>query len=184
MRDLVQGAAPAGRPGEDAAERSRGVVSRRADLRPGSGRRSRGPWLDRGAWAWRGDDLSDHTSLGGGRAAVRPRRDRQYDRADDRSSRRAPRPIVRHVAHGQHARPACRAGQCVRRASGVDGWTEQGAGRYVLAVSEATVAAPAVVRALVAAGADVLSIGESHHSLEDVYLEWMAEGAEVQRRRR
>jgi ABC-2 type transport system ATP-binding protein len=28
-----------------------------------------------------------------------------------------------------------------------------------------------VTRALVAAGVDVLSIGESHHSLEDVYLE-------------
>ena len=32
-------------------------------------------------------------------------------------------------------------------------------------------AAPAVTRALVAAGADVLSIGESQHTLEDVYLE-------------
>jgi len=30
---------------------------------------------------------------------------------------------------------------------------------------------PAVTRALVAAGADVLSIGEKQHSLEDVYLE-------------
>ena len=32
-------------------------------------------------------------------------------------------------------------------------------------------AAPAVTRALVAAGVDVLSITESHHTLEDVYLE-------------
>ena len=30
---------------------------------------------------------------------------------------------------------------------------------------------PAGLRALVAAGADVLSIGEAQHSLEDVYLE-------------
>ena len=66
---------------------------------------------------------------------------------------------------------------------GVDGWDERDPGRYVLAVSEATVAAPAVTRALVAAGADVLSIGESHHSLEDVYLEWIGEDAEAQRRR-
>jgi ABC-2 type transport system ATP-binding protein len=66
----------------------------------------------------------------------------------------------------------------------VDGWDEHGPGRYVLSVSDATVAAPAVVRALVAAGADVLSIGESHHSLEDVYLEWIREDAETQRRRR
>ena len=66
---------------------------------------------------------------------------------------------------------------------GVDGWDERGPGRYVLAVSEATIAAPAVTRALVAAGADVLSIGESHHSLEDVYLEWIGGDAEAQRRR-
>ena len=66
---------------------------------------------------------------------------------------------------------------------GVDSWDERGPGRYVLAVSEVTVAAPAVTRALVAAGADVLSIGESHHSLEDVYLEWIGEDAEAQRRR-
>ena len=32
-------------------------------------------------------------------------------------------------------------------------------------------AAPAVNRALVSAGADVLSLGESRHSLQDVYLE-------------
>jgi ABC-2 type transport system ATP-binding protein len=33
------------------------------------------------------------------------------------------------------------------------------------------VAAPAVNRALVSAGADVLSLGGSRHSLQDVYLE-------------
>ena len=42
-------------------------------------------------------------------------------------------------------------------------------------------AAPAVTRALVEAGADVLSIGESRHSLEDVYLEMIDEDAEVRR---
>jgi ABC-2 type transport system ATP-binding protein len=42
---------------------------------------------------------------------------------------------------------------------------------YVLTVSDPARAAPAVTRALVAAGADVLSIAESRHSLEDVYLE-------------
>ena len=44
-----------------------------------------------------------------------------------------------------------------------------------------TVAAPAVTRALVAAGADVLSISESHHSLEDVYLELIDEDEEAGR---
>jgi ABC-2 type transport system ATP-binding protein len=42
---------------------------------------------------------------------------------------------------------------------------------YVLTVSDPVQAAPGVTRALVAAGADVLSITESRHALEDVYLE-------------
>jgi ABC-2 type transport system ATP-binding protein len=53
----------------------------------------------------------------------------------------------------------------------VDGWRQDGPATYVLAVSEQAVAAPAVTRALVAAGAEVLSISQSRHSLEDVYLE-------------
>jgi ABC-2 type transport system ATP-binding protein len=52
----------------------------------------------------------------------------------------------------------------------VDGWHQDSPASYVLAVSEPDVAAPAAVRALVAAGADVLSISQSRHSLEDVYL--------------
>ena len=53
----------------------------------------------------------------------------------------------------------------------VDGWRADGPASYVLSVSDPVVAAPAVNRALVAAGADVLSISESRHSLEDVYLQ-------------
>jgi ABC-2 type transport system ATP-binding protein len=53
----------------------------------------------------------------------------------------------------------------------VDGWRQDGPAAYVLSVSEPAVAAPAATRALVAAGAEVLSISQSHHSLEDVYLE-------------
>ena len=53
----------------------------------------------------------------------------------------------------------------------VDGWRQDGPTTYVLSVSEQVVAAPAVTRALVAAGAEVLSISQRHHSLEDVYLE-------------
>ena len=64
----------------------------------------------------------------------------------------------------------------------VDSWHQDGAGDYVLAVSEQAVAAPAVTRALVAAGADVLSISESHHSLEDVYLELIDQDEEANRR--
>jgi ABC-2 type transport system ATP-binding protein len=49
----------------------------------------------------------------------------------------------------------------------------------VLSVSDPTTAAPAVTRALVSAGADVLSITQAVHSLEDVYLELIDEKAEA-----
>jgi ABC-2 type transport system ATP-binding protein len=52
----------------------------------------------------------------------------------------------------------------------VEDWRDDGA-EYRLSVTDADIAAPAVTRALVAAGADVLSLAESRRSLEDVYLE-------------
>jgi len=61
----------------------------------------------------------------------------------------------------------------------VDGWHQDGRATYVLAVSDSAIAAPAVTRALVAAGADVLSISQSHHSLEDVYLELIDQDQEA-----
>ena len=64
----------------------------------------------------------------------------------------------------------------------VDGWHENGSGEYVVEISDSRVAAPAVTRALVQAGADVLSIAESHHSLEDVYLELIDEDVEAKTR--
>jgi ABC-2 type transport system ATP-binding protein len=54
-------------------------------------------------------------------------------------------------------------------------------GGYTLAVSDPEIAAPAVARALVGAGADILSIAESRHSLEDVYLELIDEDVEAKR---
>jgi ABC-2 type transport system ATP-binding protein len=62
----------------------------------------------------------------------------------------------------------------------VEGWHRDGERTYVLAVADPSIAAPAVTRALVAAGADVLSIAQSRHSLEDVYLE-LVEKAEAAR---
>jgi ABC-2 type transport system ATP-binding protein len=51
----------------------------------------------------------------------------------------------------------------------------------VLTVSEPRTAAPEVVRGLVNAGADVLTIGEMQHTLEDVYLELIAEDVEARK---
>ena len=64
----------------------------------------------------------------------------------------------------------------------VEGWRPDGDGTYCVSVSDTAVAAPAVTRALVAAGADVLTIAESYHSLEDVYLELVDEDAEALQR--
>jgi ABC-2 type transport system ATP-binding protein len=54
-----------------------------------------------------------------------------------------------------------------------------GAGTYELTVSDARLAAPEVARGLVGVGADVLSLREAHHSLEDVYLELISEDVEA-----
>src|SRR5215467_1001529 len=64
----------------------------------------------------------------------------------------------------------------------VDGWRPDGAREYVIAVSDPNVAAPAVTRALVQAGADVLSVAQARHSLEDIYLELVSEDEEARRR--
>jgi ABC-type hemin transport system ATPase subunit len=62
---------------------------------------------------------------------------------------------------------------------GVVSWRPIAAAAYLLTVSDTTVAAPSVTRALVAAGADVRSIAESHYSLKDVYLELIGEEREA-----
>lgn len=53
----------------------------------------------------------------------------------------------------------------------VEGWQATDPAGYLLTVTDPAAAAPGITRALVGAGADVLSIGETRHSLEDVYLE-------------
>ena len=64
---------------------------------------------------------------------------------------------------------------------GVTSWRQAADGSYVVSVSDPTIAAPALARALVAIGADVLSIHESRHSLEDVYLQLVDEDHEARR---
>jgi ABC-2 type transport system ATP-binding protein len=54
---------------------------------------------------------------------------------------------------------------------GVESWREEEHALYILDVTDVRVVAPEVARSLVAAGADVLALGESRHTLEDVYLE-------------
>ncbi|HVC39891.1 MAG TPA: ABC transporter ATP-binding protein [Candidatus Dormibacteraeota bacterium] len=65
---------------------------------------------------------------------------------------------------------------------GVERWEASASGSYLLGVSDPEIAAPGVARALVNAGADILSIAESRHSLEDVYLELVHEDVEAKRR--
>jgi ABC-2 type transport system ATP-binding protein len=62
---------------------------------------------------------------------------------------------------------------------GVEAWRQDDAASYVVSVSDQDIAAPAITRALVAADADVVSIAESYHSLEDVYLSLVDEDREV-----
>ncbi len=79
------------------------------------------------------------------------------------------------------AEPVSSPEQLFSKINGVESWRAEGPGSYVLTVPEPRSAAPQVVRALVHAGADVLTIGEMHHSLEDVYLELIAEDVEARR---
>jgi ABC-2 type transport system ATP-binding protein len=65
--------------------------------------------------------------------------------------------------------------------AGVKGWDAEPSGWYALTVADPDIAAPDVARALVRAGADILSIAESHHSLEDVYLQLIDEDVEAKR---
>jgi ABC-2 type transport system ATP-binding protein len=64
----------------------------------------------------------------------------------------------------------------------VTAWRQDDDAGYTLAVGDPGVVAPAVTRALVAAGADVLAIDEARHSLEDVYLELIDDDQEASRR--
>ena len=64
----------------------------------------------------------------------------------------------------------------------VEGWERKPSGSYELTVADPDAAAPAVARALVDEGADILSMGESRHSLEEVYLELIDEDVEAKRR--
>jgi ABC-2 type transport system ATP-binding protein len=78
--------------------------------------------------------------------------------------------------------PLAAADDVFNSTTGVESWRPEGASSYVLSVTDPRNIAPHVTRALVAAGADVVSISESRHSLEDVYLELVDEDPEASRR--
>jgi ABC-2 type transport system ATP-binding protein len=67
--------------------------------------------------------------------------------------------------------PLADADRVFRALDCVTSWSLDATGEYVLIVNDVRVAAPQIARALVESGADVLSLTEGHHSLEEVYLE-------------
>jgi ABC-2 type transport system ATP-binding protein len=70
------------------------------------------------------------------------------------------------------AKPLARPDEVFGGLPGVRNWrAAPGPPGYLLTVADPDRAAPGVIRALVTAGADVVSAGESRHTLEDVYLE-------------
>ena len=73
------------------------------------------------------------------------------------------------------AAPLADPGAVFADLAAIEAWQADGQARYLLAVSDPAAAAPAVIRALVAADTDVLFVGESRHTLEDVYLELIDE---------
>jgi ABC-2 type transport system ATP-binding protein len=75
--------------------------------------------------------------------------------------------------------PLAAPDQVFTSADGVEHWEVSATSGYVLTVADPRSIAPRVTRALVAAGADVVSISESRHSLEDVYLQLVNEDPEA-----
>jgi ABC-2 type transport system ATP-binding protein len=86
------------------------------------------------------------------------------------------------------ASPLPSPGDVFAQVSGIEHWTmdaatpSDGTARYVLTVSDPKAVAPSITRALVAAGADVESLGEVVHSLEDIYLNLVSEDVEASAR--
>jgi ABC-2 type transport system ATP-binding protein len=78
--------------------------------------------------------------------------------------------------------PLAAPDEVFNRTKGVESWRPEGATSYVLNVTDPRNIAPQVTRDLVAAGADVVSITESRHSLEDVYLQLIDEDPEASQR--
>jgi len=105
------------------------------------------------------------------RVAIFSRRLRMVGRPDELSTR-----LFGHTVAVALRQPLPDPDLVFSTVPGVTGWRVSDA-RYELTVTDASDVAPAVARALVAAGADILRLGEEHHSLEDVYLEVVEDGS-------
>jgi ABC-2 type transport system ATP-binding protein len=66
--------------------------------------------------------------------------------------------------------PLANPGAFFATLASINEWHSNEPGTYELEVADVKSAAPDIVRGLVGEGADVISVGESAHSLEDVYL--------------
>jgi hypothetical protein len=84
LRGPVQRPAPAGRPGQGAAQRPAGALPRRADLRAGPGGGPRRARTDRRATAAGRDHLPHDAPARRSRTPLRPSRDPEHDAAHDR----------------------------------------------------------------------------------------------------
>jgi ABC-2 type transport system ATP-binding protein len=62
--------------------------------------------------------------------------------------------------------------------AGVTGWTPVD-GTYVVSVTDPTAVAPAVARAILTSGSDLVHLSEVQHTLEDVYLQLIDEDVEA-----
>jgi ABC-2 type transport system ATP-binding protein len=87
------------------------------------------------------------------------------------------RPAVRIVT----AAPLGNPGELFAAVPGIVGWRSDEPCCYLLTVTDPRIATPAVNRELVAAGAEVLFLGEAQHSLEDIYLELITDDVEASR---
>jgi ABC-2 type transport system ATP-binding protein len=75
-------------------------------------------------------------------------------------------------------RPLGDASSVLDPVEGVTGWSAVD-GTYVVSVTDPTAVAPAVARAIVTSGGDLIHLSEVQHTLEDVYLRLIDEDEEV-----
>ena len=95
--------------------------------------------------------------------------DPQHHPSPHRTARRTPERLFTRALDVRTRDPLADPGGVFKGLADVEGWEQAASGSYVIHVTDPDAAAPGVARALVAADADIMSIVESRHSLEDVY---------------